>query len=63
MTTASDTHPRGQEPAPSAVTIEERGGRWCVIVAHPNGTSAVVGRHTAKYRAKEQAERLAQEVE
>ena len=37
----------------SRAEIEQRGGRWVVLYA-----GAVVGRHTAKFRAVEQAARL-----
>ena len=46
----------------TTITIEERSGKWLVIVDGPNGR-AVVGRHTAKFRAREQRDRLAAEGE
>jgi hypothetical protein len=42
-------------PEPPVATIELRNGRWVVLYS---GT--VVGRHTAKYKAKAQAESLNQ---
>jgi hypothetical protein len=45
------------EPTSSAVRIEQRAGRWLVILESTTGR-AVVGRHTAKYRAVEQRDRL-----
>jgi hypothetical protein len=41
------------EPESEPARFEERNGKWVVIY---RGT--VVGRHTAKYRAKEQADSL-----
>jgi hypothetical protein len=37
----------------SEATIEHRNGKWVVLYA-----GAVVGRHTAKYKAKQQADTL-----
>ena len=58
MTTESDN----SEPTRSTVTIEQRAGRWLVVLDSPTGR-AIVGRHTAKYRALEQRDRLVAEAQ
>ena len=40
------------------VSVERRGGKWCVVVSHGD-VVAVVARYTAKYRAVAHAATLA----
>ena len=45
--------------------VERRGDTWIVVArdpSHPDGGQAIIGRHAAKYRATEQADRYNENV-
>lgn len=46
----------------TTVQIEERAGKYVVVLVSDTGCRTTVGRHTAKYKANAQRDRLNEEL-
>ena len=49
--------PKKKADQPSKAYVELRGATWCVVI-RKGDTATVVGRHTARYKAVQQADQL-----